>query len=100
MPKPKKESGALVGWQQIARFLGQPISGCRVLEIGEGSRVAIVLGYPKMGKIWHARYTRRSEGLCLSGGAERPGCNGRLCRYLCGETSHKKSYGQLSGTAP
>jgi hypothetical protein len=26
MPKPKKESGLLIGWQQIAGFLGQPVS--------------------------------------------------------------------------
>jgi hypothetical protein len=26
MPKPKTQSGVLAGWQQIARFLGQPIS--------------------------------------------------------------------------
>jgi len=26
MPKPKEESGLLMGWQQIAEFLGQPIS--------------------------------------------------------------------------
>lgn len=26
MPKPKKEPGVLMGWQQIADFLGQPIS--------------------------------------------------------------------------
>ena len=26
MPKPKKEPGSLKGWQQIAAFLGQPLS--------------------------------------------------------------------------
>ena len=26
MPKPKKESGSLKGWQEIANFLGQPTS--------------------------------------------------------------------------
>lgn len=29
MPKPKKESGPLKGWQQIATFLGLPISAAQ-----------------------------------------------------------------------